>query len=104
MKNRLLIAALFAAVGFANLSISGQALAQAADVEAQDAALVDKVKAALAAHPELHANHLKVASKNSEVTLSGKVGDSSNLMAIAREVQKVPGVKYVNNDMMPNDM
>lgn len=101
MKNRLLIAALFAAVAATALPMGGQALAQTAAAAVNDEALVGAVKAALADKPELKANDLKITSKNGEVTLAGPVEDGRTLYNIGLTVQKVPGVKYVINEMMP---
>ena len=82
-------------------AFTASAQAQTADAATSDEALVSSVKTALAAHPEFKADGLKITSKNAEVTLSGLVEDGPTLYKIALEVQKVPGVKYVMNDMTP---
>lgn len=101
MKNALPMAALLAALGFSAVPLTAFAQAQTAAAATSDEALVSSVKAALAAHPEFKADDLKITSKNAEVTLSGLVEDGPTLYKIALEVQKVPGVKYVMNDMTP---
>lgn len=101
MKNRLLRAALFASVIGTALPMSGQALAQADAKAPNDEAIVAAVKAALAGKPELKASDLKVTSKNGEVTLEGPVEDGRTLYNISVAAQKVSGVKFVINEMMP---
>ena len=100
MKNRLLIAALYSVIGLSSLTVSGASFAQSANTSS-DEALVTAVRASLASHPELKADKLDVTSKNAEVTLAGPVEDGATLYKIGLEVQKVPGVKYVINEMMP---
>lgn len=99
MKNRTLIAVLFASAIAATLPIGGQALAQSAAAPANDEATVAAVKAALAAKPELKAEDLKVTSKNGEVTIAGTVESGRQLYNVADTAQKVSGVKWVNNEM-----
>jgi osmotically-inducible protein OsmY len=82
------------------LPLAGHALAQAA--EPSDEAIVSAVKSALAAKPGLKAGNLKVSSKKGEVTIAGPVADGHQLYQIAETAQAVPGVKTVNNEMMPS--
>lgn len=102
MKNRLLIAALFASAIATALPLGSQAVAQTA-APVDDEAVVAAVKSALAAKPELKADQLKITSKKGEVTISGPVENGTQLYQIGLVAQKVPGVKYVINDMEPKN-
>lgn len=97
MNPRLRVIATLVSIAFPFLAGSPAALAQSAG----DEALVASAKAALEARPELDASQLTISSKNAEVTLAGPVEDGAALYQIGLAVQKVPGVKYVINDMMP---
>lgn len=105
MKNRILLAALLA--GF--LSLGGPAMAETATPAASaaapssDEAVVAAVKTALAAKPELKAETLNVTSKHGEVTIAGTVENSAQLYSIAETAQKVPGVKWINNEMVTKE-
>jgi len=99
MKNRALVVAMFASFFACALPLGGQAVAQTAAAPANDEAVVASVKAALAAKPELKSGDLKIASKNGEVTIAGIVESGSQLYKIADTAQKIPGVKWVNNEM-----
>lgn len=87
------LCATFASVNFA--------FAQSAAPEPSDDSIVAAVKTALAANPALKAGSLKVTSKKGEVTIAGPVDNGHQLYEIAETAQKVPGVKTVNNEMMP---
>lgn len=100
MKNRLLIAASFASA--IALPFGGQALAQSA-APVDDEAVVANVKAALAAKPELKADHLKITSKKGEVTIAGPVENGTQLYQIGLVAQKAPGVKLIINEMEPKN-
>lgn len=101
MKKQTLAAALFVSILAGALPLGSQAIAQTAAASANDEAIVAAVKAALAAKPELKASNLKISSKNGEVTIAGNVDDSRQLYNIADTAQKVTGVKWVNNEMIP---
>ncbi|CAK0759345.1 hypothetical protein CCP3SC1_300001 [Gammaproteobacteria bacterium] len=55
----------------------------------------------LAAKPELKAGDLEITSKAGEVTIAGTVDDGRQLYNIADTAQKVPGVKWIVNEMYP---
>lgn len=103
MKNRMLMATLFASAVALTTSFPHVALAQtaAAAPAVSDDALVAAVKAALSAKPELKADDLKITSKQGEVTIAGTVDSGRQLVNIANAAQAVPGVKFVINEMFP---
>lgn len=102
MKTRLLIAALFASAIATAMPFGSQAFAQAA-APADDDAIAAAVKAALAAKPELKADHLQITSKKGEVTIAGPVENGTQLYQIGMVAQKVPGVKYIISEMEPKN-
>jgi osmotically-inducible protein OsmY len=101
MNNRTLAISLRATLIAMALPFAVSAFAQSAAPEPNDDAIVTAVKSALAAKPQLKAGGLKVTSKKGEVTIAGKVDDGHQLYNIAETAQRVPGVKTVNNEMMP---
>jgi osmotically-inducible protein OsmY len=99
MKNRPVIAAMFATVIACALPLGSQAIAQSATAPVNDEAIVAAVRTALVAKPELKSLDLKITSKNGEVTIAGIVDTGSQLYNVADTAQKVAGVKWVNNGM-----
>jgi osmotically-inducible protein OsmY len=73
---------------------------QAAAAQVSDAELAAKVKAALDSDPELSKLNLKVTSKQSEVSIDGTMTDDQQMLKAGLIAEKVPGVKYVINNMM----
>lgn len=96
MNMRTFTVALCAALASVNF-----AFAQSAAPEPSDDSIVAAVKTALAAKPALKADSLKITSKKGEVTIAGPVDNGHRLYEIAETAQKVPGVKTVNNEMLP---
>jgi len=76
--------------------------AETATAEVSDVELAAKVKTALDADPELRQLKLTVKSKNKEVTIDGKMSDDQQMLKAGLIAEKVPGVKYVINNMMMN--
>jgi hyperosmotically inducible protein len=65
--------------------------------------LVENVKAALAAEPALKGVELNVTNKDGTVTLAGHPDTGAQLFKAAVTTEKVPGVKYVINEMYPKE-
>jgi hypothetical protein len=64
-----------------------------------DEQLASNVKNALDADPELKALDLHVVSKKQEVTIDGKMTDDQQMYKAGVIAEKVPGVKFVINNM-----
>ncbi len=97
MKRFFARSALFATLA---LSIGGSALlAHAEDAPVSDEQLASNVKNALDADPELKTLDLHVASKKQEVTIDGKMTDDQQMYKAGVIAEKVPGVKFVINNM-----
>ncbi|BBF83829.1 hypothetical protein DLM_0146 [Aquitalea magnusonii] len=97
MKRLFARSALFATLA---LTIAGAALpAHAEDAPVSDEQLASNVKNALDADPELKALDLHVVSKKQEVTIDGKMTDDQQMFKAGVIAEKVPGVKFVINNM-----
>ncbi|QEL56456.1 BON domain-containing protein [Chromobacterium paludis] len=89
----------------AALSLSGVFAAHAAYADEAavaaptDEQLVVSVKQALDADSELKALDLKVSSKKGEVTIEGMMNDDQQMFKAGQIAEKVPGVKFVINNM-----
>jgi len=95
----LFVLSLFAAaMPFCGVAHADNAVAAASS---PDEELAARVKATLDAQPELQGLNLKVTSKNAEVTVAGTVDSGEQLYKAGVTAEKVPGVKYVINDMHP---
>ncbi len=88
-----LLATLALNIGFAPL------MAHAEDAVPSDEQLATNVKNALDADPELKALDLHVVSKKQEVTIDGKMTDDQQMFKAGVIAEKVPGVKFVINNM-----
>ncbi len=75
------------------------AIVHAEDAPVTDEQLAVNVKSALDADPELKALDLKVTSKKQEVTIDGKMSDDQQMYKAGVIAEKVPGVKFVINNM-----
>lgn len=64
-----------------------------------DADITKQVEAALAADPVLKDQKIKVSTKNAEVSLTGVVADQEMMVTAGHLVEKIPGVKYVLNEI-----
>lgn len=65
--------------------------------------LVENVKAALAAEPELKGIKIDVSNKDGTITLAGHPDTGKQLYKAAVAAEKTPGVKYVINEMYPKN-
>jgi len=74
-------------------------LAHADDAAVSDEQLASNVKTALDADPELKTLDLHVSSKKQEVTIDGKMTDDQQMFKAGVIAEKVPGVKFVINNM-----
>ncbi|XZG70675.1 BON domain-containing protein [Chitinibacteraceae bacterium HSL-7] len=68
-----------------------------------DAALAANVKAAIDADPELKPFDLRVDGKGSDVTINGATENGEQMAKAGMIAEKVDGVKYVFNDIMPKN-
>jgi hyperosmotically inducible periplasmic protein len=68
-----------------------------------DAELASAVQAALNANADLKKLNIKVSSKDKDVTLSGNVPTGAHMATAGVIAQKVKGVRYVLNNLMPQD-
>ena len=80
------------------------ALGTCALAHAETDALVENVKAALAAEPALKGVNIEVSNKEGTITLSGHPDTGAQLFKAAVAAEKTPGVKFVKNEMYPKDM
>lgn len=64
-----------------------------------DTLITGKVKAALAADPDVKATEINVETFKGNVQLSGFVNSSENVQKAVELARKVQGVKSVKNDM-----
>lgn len=71
--------------------------------EAEDLELAGKVKAAIESNKTLQSFNLKVSTKNGDVTIDGVVDEGQQMAEVGMLVEKVPGVKYVFNNIMPKN-
>ncbi|SMF31752.1 BON domain-containing protein [Pseudogulbenkiania subflava] len=99
MKQRVFASKLVMALLAATLLPAQFALAD----EAADAALATKVKAAIDANPTLKAFNLKVSGKNNDVTIEGNVDEGLQMAEVGAIAEKVDGVKFVFNNIMPKN-
>ena len=74
-------------------------IAHAEDAPVSDEQLASTVKNALDSDPELKALNLHVVSKKQEVTIDGKMTDDQQMFKAGVIAEKVPGVKFVINNM-----
>lgn len=100
------LAASFAA--FANVSAlaadAPAVTAAPAAVQApSDEELTKQVEVALAADAVLKNQKIKVSTKKAEVSLTGVVADQEMMVAAGHLVEKIPGVKYVLNEIDNED-
>lgn len=65
--------------------------------------LANAVQAALNANPELKKLNIQVSGKDKDVTLSGKVPTGAHMATAGMIAEKVKGVRYVFNNLMPQD-
>ncbi|GGP25700.1 BON domain-containing protein [Silvimonas amylolytica] len=104
--NKLLARTLIAAALVVGTSFTATA-AMAADAAAAaaptDEQLAASVKAALDADATLKAFNLAVTSKKAEVTIDGTVDHGEQMAQAGQIAEKVPGVKYVINNINPKD-
>ncbi|WP_374352454.1 BON domain-containing protein [Chitinimonas sp.] len=86
-------------LGLASLAVS------AADAQpaVSDEELNRQVEAALAADPVLSKQKIKVSTKKAEVSLTGVVKEQDMMVAAGHLVEKIPGVKYVLNEIDNED-
>jgi len=66
-------------------------------------ALASTVQAALNADPELKKLNIQFSGKDKDVTLSGKVPTGTHMATAGMIAEKVKGVRYVFNNLMPQD-
>ncbi|WP_283151286.1 BON domain-containing protein [Silvimonas soli] len=99
---RTLIAAALA-LGTSLVSTGAIAADAPAAAPVSDEALAAAVKSALDADPELKAFNLVVASKKAEVSIDGTVDHGVQMAQAGQIAEKVPGVKYVINNITPKD-
>ena len=79
-------------------------LSTSAIAQAESDVLVEKVSAALAAEPTLNGIKLDISNKDGTITLAGHPDTGAQLFKAATVTEKVPGVKFVINEMYPKDM
>jgi osmotically-inducible protein OsmY len=80
------------------------ALGTCAIAHAETDQLVEKVKVALAVDPVLKGIKLDVTNKDGTITLAGHPDTGAQLLKAANITEKIPGVKFVINEMYPKDM
>jgi osmotically-inducible protein OsmY len=80
------------------------ALGTCAIAHAESDMLVEKVKAALADEPTLKDVKLEISNKDGTITLAGHPDTGAQLFKAATITEKIPGVKFVINEMYPKDM
>lgn len=68
-----------------------------------DDEISQQVRAALAAEPTLNGQKINVATKGGEVNLTGLVSDQQLMVTAGHVAEKVPGVKYVLNEIDNED-
>ncbi|SCK21507.1 BON domain-containing protein [Vogesella sp. LIG4] len=69
--------------------------------EAEDLKLASDVKAAIDSSDTLKAFNLKVSAKDGNVTIEGTVDQGLQMADVGMAAEKVPGVKFVFNNIMP---
>lgn len=69
--------------------------------EAEDLKLSSEVKAAIDSSATLKAFNLKVSSKDGNVTIDGTVDQGLQMAEVGMIAEKVAGVKFVFNNIMP---
>ena len=77
----------------------------AADAPAavSDSDITQQAEAALAADPVLKSQKIKVSTEKGEVHLTGVVTEQDMMVAAGHLVEKIPGVKYVLNEIDNED-
>ncbi|KMN35941.1 MULTISPECIES: BON domain-containing protein [Chromobacterium] len=83
--------------------LSVAALAHAEQTPPTDEELAASVQQALNSDAELQTLGLKVSSKKSEVTIEGGMTDDQQMFKAGQIAEKVPGVKFVINNMVPKN-
>ncbi|AOY01165.1 BON domain-containing protein [Jeongeupia sp. USM3] len=71
--------------------------------ELKDAALATAVKTALDADPSLKGFDIKVSGKGQDVKLDGSVATGQDMAQAGMIAEKVKGVRYVDNNLMPKN-
>lgn len=89
----------YAAPLLAAIALSLGAIAADAPALASDDQITEQVKAAIAAEPTLKDQKIDVRTKGGEVNLSGLVTDQQLMVTAGHVAEKVPGVKYVINEI-----
>ncbi|GHD62282.1 BON domain-containing protein [Jeongeupia chitinilytica] len=69
----------------------------------KDAALAAAVKTALDADPSLKGFDIKVTGKGEDVKLDGSVASGADMAQAGMIAEKVKGVRYVDNNLMPKN-
>lgn len=69
--------------------------------EAEDLKLAGDVKAAIDSNTALKAFNLKIAAKDGNVTIDGAVDEGLQMAEVGSIAEKVAGVKFVFNNIMP---
>ncbi|BCL77053.1 hypothetical protein JHS3_27890 [Jeongeupia sp. HS-3] len=77
--------------------------AAAKPAELKDAALAAAVKTALDADASLKAFDIKVSAKGQDVKLDGSVATGQDMAQAGMIAEKVKGVRYVDNNLMPKN-
>lgn len=71
--------------------------------EAEDQKLAADVKTAIDNVPALKAFTLKIVAKDGNVTIDGAVDEGLQMAEVGMITEKVPGVKFVFNNIMPKN-
>jgi hyperosmotically inducible periplasmic protein len=103
--NKLLARTLIAAALVVGTSFTATAVmaADAAAAAPTDEQLAASVKAALDADANLKPFNLMVTSKKAEVSIDGTVDHGEQMAEAGQIAEKVPGVKFVINNINPKD-
>jgi len=86
------------------LTITSLALAcslHAVAGETEDLKLAGEVKTAIDANAALKAFNLKITAKDGNVTIDGAVDEGLQMAEVGSIAEKVAGVKFVFNNIMP---
>jgi len=77
----------------------------AADTPAviSDSDITQQVETAIAADPVLKTQKIKVSTEKGEVHLTGVVAEQDMMVSAGHLVEKIPGVKYVLNEIDNED-
>ena len=112
MKNAARILIAMAAIALFNTACSsapqaatpaGAAPVAAAPAAPKDDALAANVKTALDADSELAPFNLQVTGKDADVTIAGNVDSGLQMAKAGMIAEKVKGVRYVANNIMPKN-